>query len=184
MNSVAGRSNRAPAFDEPTRNELRQSDTNVETKEMSTPAPATQDSQIARSQQPMQSSINRKGIEANIATEGVSTPDNRIGPNNKSLNAPVTQISQSMQTKPSTEVKNTPAEAPEALGMKDNTQNVTMKGPQEVATSLLEFPRGNLGSLFTKPDRANLVFDKPMRNMFNKPVEENTEVQTTPLMSG
>jgi len=182
MNSSYSDRNRGPAFDEPTRNELRQSDTNVETQERSTPAPSTQDSQIARSQQPIQSSINRKGIEANIATEGVSTPDNRIGPNIKSLNAPVTQISQSMQTKPSTEVKNSPAEAPEALGKKDNTQNVTMKGPQEVATSLLEFPRGNIGSLFTRPDRTDLIPNKPMRNMYQKKVEENTEIQTSKLM--
>ena len=186
MNAQGGRSNRNPQFDEPTRNELRQTNTNIETAEKATPAPATQDSTIVNNTQPLNSSINRKGIEANIATEGVSTPDNRIGPNIKSLNPPVTELSQTTPTKASTEVKVTPREPSDDVGGKDNsldnTQLVTAKGAQQVATSLLEYPRGNIGSLFTKPDRANLIFDKPMRNMFNKKPEENVEVQTTPLM--
>ena len=174
-----GRSNRSPDFDELTRSELRQQDTTVETRESATPAPATQDATIATSGQALVSSISRKATEANIATEGVSTPDNRVGTNMKSLNPPVTELSQTTTTKPSTEVKTSPAEAPEELGKLDNTQTVRPKGKQPVATTLLEFPTGNLGSLFSRPDRADLQFKKTTKGFYNKKVDENTEVPQT-----
>lgn len=180
MNSrFSGRSNRSPDFDEPTRTQLRQNNTDVETNENPTPAPATQDAAVESTGQPLVSNISRKKTEANIASEGVSTPANRVGDNLKSLNPPVNTIAQTTSTKPSTEVKNTPAETPEEFGQKDNTQLVQPKGQQPIATTLLEFPNGNRGSLFTRPDRADLIFPKQSRGLFNKPVEENTEVQQT-----
>lgn len=178
---LQSRSNRNPDFDEPDRTQLRSNNTNIESEQKAVTQASEVQPTIDNNEQALVSSISRKGIEKNI--DEVSTPALRIGPNMKSMNAPVLEITQKTPSKASTEVKTVPAEAPEDLGEKDNSDLVMPKEPAKGLTRFFEYPELNRGSLFKRPERIDVLFMDTGRRMYNTKVDENTTVETTKLFN-